>query len=487
MPLPPLLRPLRDAPLRLLPLAPLLSALAGCASLALPPAPLAGRPADRPAAPPVWQAPVAPGPAAQLSAWWTQFDDPALSSLVEAAQSASPTVSAAGARIAQARAALTLTAADAAPTVGLQAGAQRTATPIGSPATTGFALGAQAVWELDLFGAVRASGDAARARLDAAQAGWHDARLAVAAEAGALYVRLRACEAQAELALMDSRSREETARLTQASERAGFRAPADAALARAAAAQGRLQAVEARAQCERLLKAMVALTALEEPALRTALSLREGRLPESAPPAVRTLPGDLLRQRPDLARVEREARALAADVAARRAERLPRVSIAGQLGAQHVRTGGADASGAVWSIGPLTVSWPLLDGGRRDAAEAAALAAWEDGRRQWAAALRSAVREVEDALVRLDAVERRRDDVGRATRDFETVLMATQARWRGGLASQFELEEARRNALAAKAVEIDWRRERLDASIALYRALGGGWDATPDTAPAAAR
>ena len=309
----------------------------------------------------------------------------------------------------------------------------------------------------------------------------------MAAEAGALYVRLRACEAQAELALMDSRSREETARLTQASERAGFRAPADAALARAAAAQGRLQAVEARAQCERLLKAMVALTALEEPALRTALSPREGRLPESAPPAVPTLPGDLLRQRPDLARVEREARALTADVAARRAERLPRVSIAGQLGAQHVRIGGADASGAVWSIGPLTVSWPLLDGGRRDAAEAAALAAWEDGRRQWAAALRSAVREVEDALVRLDAVERRRDDVGRATRDFETVLMATQARWRGGLASQFELEEARRNALAAKAVEIDWRRERLDAAIALYRALGGGWDATPAPAPAAAR
>lgn len=464
----------------------LLPVLVGCAGgLRLPAGALEAPVAQTPVAPTAWQAP-APmeraAPAQALKSWWSGLDDPVLLALLDAAQAASPTVSAAAARIAQARAAVSLAQADTAPAAVFQAGAQRSATPLGSPATSAAALGVQASWELDLFGALRALGQAAQARLDSAQAGWHDARLAVAADVGAAYVRWRACEAQAEVAEADSRSRSETARLTEASARAGFRAPADAALARAAAAQGRLQAVEARSQCERLLKALVLLTEIEEPALRAMAAPRTGQLPQGLPPAVRTLPGDLLRQRPDLARVEREAMALAAEVATRRAEKLPRVSLTGQLGAQHVRLAGNDASGTVWSIGPLTVTWPLLDGGRRNALEVAAVSAWEDGQRQWRAALRSAVREVEDALVRLDAVERRRDDVARAMQDFQTVLAATEVRWRGGLASQFELEDARRNAFSAKSVEIEWRRERLDAAIALYRALGGGWDGLAATA-----
>ena len=106
-------------------------------------------------------------------------------------------------------------------------------------------------------------------------AAWHDARIAVAAETAQTYVQLRACEAQAGWALRDSRSREETARLTALSAQAGFRAPADAALARGSAAQGRSQAAQAQAQCDRLVKALVALTARDEPALRQALQRRQ--------------------------------------------------------------------------------------------------------------------------------------------------------------------------------------------------------------------
>jgi outer membrane protein TolC len=296
-------------------------------------------------------------------------------------------------------------------------------------------------------------------------------------------VQLRACEAQAGWALRDSRSREETARLTALTTDAGFRAPADAALARGSAAQGRSQAAQIQAQCDRLVKVLVALTARAEPELRQSLQPGQARLPEAAPPPLPAVPGDLLRQRPDLARAEREIVAAAADLEQRAAQRLPQVRLGGQIGLMRLETRSTGGDGSVWAVGPLSVSLPLFDAGRRDAATTAARAAYEDARNQYLGALRRAVREVEDALVLLDSAARRGQDVRQAALDLDTVLKATEARWQGGLASQFELEDARRNAYAAASLYIDLQRERLEAVIALYRALGGGWqpaDAGPD-------
>jgi outer membrane protein TolC len=148
-----------------------------------------------------------------------------------------------------------------------------------------------------------------------------------------------------------------------------------------------------------------------------------------------------------------------------------------------LETGSTGGDGSVWAVGPLAVSLPLFDGGRRGAAVAVARAAYDDASRQYLAALRQAVREVEDALVRLDSAARRAQDVRQAALDLDAVLKATEARWQGGLASQFELEDARRNAYAAASLYIDLQRERLEGAIALYRALGGGWQPA-DTAPA---
>lgn len=466
--------------------------LAGCAQWPMqapqPPArPALAMPA--PAAAPSWQAPLPATPGAAderagaLRAWWSRLEDPLLTELIQAAQQASPTLSAAGQRIAQARFARAAAEADTLPAVGAEAQAVRGRAEPASPTGNRYTAAAQAAWEIDLFGAGRAATQAAQARLDGAVAAWHDARIAVAAETAQTYVQLRACEAQAGWALSDSRSREETARLTALTAQAGFRAPADAALARGSAAQGRSQAAQAQAQCDRLVKALVALTARDEPALRQALQPGHARLPEAAPPPLPAVPGDLLRQRPDLARAERELVAAAAEVDQRAAQRLPQVRLSGQVGLMRLETGSTGGDGPVWAVGPLAVSLPLFDGGRRGAAVAVARAAYDDASRQYLAALRLAVREVEDALVRLDSAGRRAQDVRQAALDLDAVLKATEARWQGGLASQFELEDARRNAYAAASLYIDLQRERLEAAIALYRALGGGWQPA-DTAPA---
>ncbi len=129
------------------------------------------------------------------------------------------------------------------------------------------------------------------------------------------------------------------------------------------------------------------------------------------------------------------------------------------------------------------VSFPLFDAGARRAATAAAQAGYDEAVALAQAQLRRAVREVEASLVALQSSAEREADALAAARDFETTLRATQARQQGGLASLFDLEAARRSALAAQSALIELQRERSQAWINLYRALGGGWQSAAASAP----
>ncbi len=455
--------------------------LAGCAGVpqhaAAPPVPAAS----------AWQAPLpaAGDHSAVLQRWWAQFDDPLLLQLLSAAQTASPSLSAAANRVAQARATRAAAAAALGPQLDGTASLSRSRVDPSFPLSSTASAGAQASWEIDLFGANRAGRDAAQARLEGTQAAWHDARLSVAAEVATSYVELRACEAQRALTAEDTASRAETARLTELTARAGFRAPSEAALARASAAQGRTLLAQQQAQCDLLVKSLVALTAADEPALRRQLAPASGRLPQAAPIAVDSLPAALLQQRPDLADAARQVAAAAADAAQRSAQRWPQLSLSGSVGRARVATGGINLQDNTWSLGPLSLTVPLFDGGRRAADVEAARAAYDDAVLQLQASLRTAVREVEEALVQLDSSSQRGADTRAAAGDFEAALKATDARYRGGLGSLFELEDARRSAVLARSSLITLDRERLAAWIALYRALGGGWDAATLTATTA--
>ncbi len=472
--------------------------LAACASVAPPPLPAAlpagaqswqaPLPAPRPDAKPNAAsnarpaAPGATGAAAQAGDWWAGFDDPLLPALVAAAQAASPTLSAAAARIERARAQRVAAGAAELPALDLQASASRGRQVPRQPSASSSAVGVQAGWEIDLFGALAAGRGAAQARLEAAEAAWHDARIALAAETGAAYTAYRACQAQLGPALADAASREETARLTGLSERAGFSAPADAALARAGAAQARIAAINQQAACDTQLKALVELTALAETELQSRLAPGTGRVPQAPPLPSLGVPAQVLAGRPDLVEAARAVLAAAGDQAQSRARERPQLLISGNLAAASTRSAGLTTSGATWSLGPLVVSFPLFDGGARAADSTAARAAYDDAVAQYQARMRRAVREVESALVALNSAGQRQQDAERAASDFERSLRATESRQRGGLASLFDLENARRNALAAQAALIELERERTAAHIALYRALGGGWS-PQDAAP----
>ena len=433
----------------------------------------ADTPADTPAQ---WQATLPHnGQLTVLGEWWSQFNDPVLMQLLAAAQAVSPSIASAASRIEQSRATRVAAGAALLPALDANASALRGRQNLISGLGNSASVGLQMSWELDLFGARRSAREAAQARLDGAQAGWHDARVSVAAEVATTYTALRACEAQLLQTRADSASRAETARLTDLSMKAGFEAPATAALARASAAQANSLLTQRRAQCDVLIKGLVALTGVAEPALRSQLAAGQARLPVPAQIAIASVPAQVLAQRPDLSSAEREWVAAGAEVSQVQAARYPRIGLAGSIGAARFESGGGNQSGAVWTIGPVTVSLPLFDGGTRRANVVAAQARFDEAGALYRARLRTAVREVEEALVELQSTADRSTDAQVASAGFAAAFRGTEARFKGGLASLFELEDARRSALLAQTALIDLQRERASAWIALYRALGGGW------------
>lgn len=443
--------------------------LAACAVTAPPPAAPAPLPTQ-------WQAPLPhAGTLGDLSQWWTQLDDPVLLQLMDAAQQASPTLASARARIEQARASRTAAGAALLPSLDGTASTQRGFTEsVGGIATT--TQGAlQASWELDLFGANRAARDAAQARLDGAQALWHDARVAVAAELATSYNRLRTCDAQLAVAQSDAASRAETARLTALTTAAGFQAPATAALARASSAEASSRVTQQQALCDTEIKALVALTAMDEPALRQTLATAPAPKNQAALFTIAAVPAQVLAQRPDVFNAERDVAAASADVGNAQAQRYPRLTLNGSVGIAQLRTGGVSTSLDTWSIGPLALTVPLFDAGRRAANVDAAQARYDEAAALYHARVRQAVREVEEALVQLQSTAARQTDTARAVDGYRASFTATQARFDAGLASLVELEDARRTLLAAQTTATALQGERMAAWIALYRAAGGAW------------
>ncbi|TFW16357.1 RND transporter [Duganella callida] len=483
------------------------------------------------AAPRQWQVPLPHnGSQTDLAAWWRGQSDGLLAELIESAQRVSPTVASAASRIAQSRAERVAAGAALAPSVDATASVNRANQQSLLPTGTTSQAALQASWEIDVFGANRAARDAAQARLESAHAGWHDARVSVAAEVANQYYGLRACQQLLAVAQQDAVSRADTARLTDLSAKAGFQSPASLALSRASAADGNNRYIAQRAQCDVDIKVLSALTAMPEPELRhklaamppaaagahpavaehaaavavadhhtsavaadsgaaagasghgvaDAVARAEDHAAFAAPPlAISELPARILSQRPDVFTAEREVAAASADVGNAEAQRYPRLALSGSVGIANFRSAGENTKTDTWTIGPLSMSLPVFDAGRRKANVDAAAARYDAAVVSYRATVRQAVSEVEQALVNLDSTSARAGDAQTALEGYRTNYSAVEDRYKNGMASLFELEDARRTRLAAEQTVINLQRERSAAWVALYRAAGGGWTGVP--------
>ena len=415
------------------------------------------------------------GTLVDLGRWWDQFDDPLLLRLILEGQRVSPTLAQAAARIADARAASVSGRARLMPSLDAVGTSSRGRQVPGEPVATSTSVGLQASWELDVFGAGRAGSDAALARLESSEAGWHDARVSVASEIAVTYISLRACEAQLLQSELDARSRFETSRLTALAVKSGFQAPEAGYLAQASAAQSAALLTSQYARCDLIVKAMAALTAIDERELRSELSKKSGVLPAPANLSVDSVPAKVLSQRPDIVASEREVIAAHAEMEQAKAQRLPSISLTGIIGSSRATAGGVSTDGSTWTVGPVVVTLPLFDAGVRRANAEAAKARYEAARTTYLASIRAAVREVESALVALESATARDEKVAAAAAGFLNSFNAVDARYRLGAASLFELEDARRSMVAANSAQIEQKREVVAAWISVYRAIGGGW------------
>jgi multidrug efflux system outer membrane protein len=472
---PPMLRIFSSDPMfrwRLLCVAAVMLGLAGCA---VGPD-YGGAPAVLSAS---WQTRVPHGGSVhELAAWWQQFDDPVLDALQSAAQTQSPSVAQAVALIEQARAQAQAAGAALAPSLQAGAAAQRGTVVVGTSMILASQANAQAQasWELDVFGRVRREREAATARLASREAAWHEARVTVAAETAVQYLQLRYCQALTALAQADLHARQRVVVLTDQAQGAGLQSAAAAAAAAAQRAEAGQRLEAQRAECVIALKSLVALTGMNEETLRHQIEEHAGALPRPKAFAVASIPADLLVQRPDLAAAERDLAAAHAEIGVAEGDRYPRLVLAGSVGPLHVQAGSVTANVATWSIGPA-LSVPVFDGGRRRARVVAARAAYQAAQSQFRSRARQAVREVEEALVRLEAAAVREQEVLAVVQGYRQMLAATEARWRHGLASELEWEEARRGLRGAESGALAVQRDRVAAWVALYRALGGGWQA----------
>ena len=415
----------------------------------------------------------------QLGDWWQRFNDPLLVRLQQVAERDSPSLAAAWANVEGARAALRSASAGALPSVSA-AGSVTRARQSGVPIATSSTGSVDASWELDLVGKLRRSVESAQAQTEARGGDWHDARVTLAAEVASTYVEYRACGLLVDVYDKALASTVQTTQATQSLVRAGLSPDTDVALAQATQASTTSALLGQRTQCELLAQSLSNLTGLPDaelrPMLATGTAQAHSALPTAPSFAVDRVPADVLRQRPDLAVRERDLAAASAKVGIAMAALYPSLQLGGSVGLTAV---GASSS-SLWSFGP-SLSLPVFDGGTRQAAVASARAGHELAYAQWRDAVRNAVTEVEKALLRLADAQQRVVQADRAAQAYRHYLSGAEAERRAGTISLLTFEEARRQSLSAQLDLIGLQRDQVTDWIALYKALGGGWDRTSST------
>lgn len=419
-----------------------------------------------------WQPRLPHEDTASLEHWWVSFGDPVMVELIIAAQSHHPDLEKAAAAILSARAGQVQSFAKGLPGADLAASGKRSeslnAEVSSSTASAGLL---DAGWEVDLFGSVRRAQESASARLESAQASFAHARVSLAAEVASEVVKFRACTALADTQARHLDSLKQTANVTSIAVDAGLTAPADLNLANAGVSSAAASLIAQKAECTLSLKALVALTGLDEPALQEKLKI----LPqESIEFYVTSVPVELIAQRPDLAALERNLAAASAEVGVAQANRYPRLSLMGSISLNATQTNAGTSSVSSWSFGP-SLSLPIFDGGARQAQVERAQAEYASSLAQYRAGAVKAIQEVEQALVRLNATRERENDLVSSAKDYRSHYEALKKNWEAGSINLLLLEQASRNALQAEQAALTAQRDRRLHGIALYKALGGGW------------
>ncbi len=428
-----------------------------------------------------------PSAAAISRDWWKLYGDPTLDALVEAALQDNADLGLAVARIDETAALLGLARAAQWPALDLGASTTRSRTSTlngqqvapGGPESTTNRLVLSSAFEIDLWGRLRNASTIAQAQLLAARHARDTVRLALAGSTTQAYFGLRALDAQLAVNAATLRSRQESLQLVERRAAGGVASPLEVAQARSATAIAAAQRPELQRQRTLLEHQLGVLTG--QPGSMVPAGPTLGALPLPATPPA-GLPSDLLERRPDVQQAEAQLRAAQAQVELARAAMWPTLSLTGSFGAQSSDLADLLRSGArVWSIGPALLL-PLFDGGRNVARTSQARAQAQGAAVGYQKAVQTAFRETADALVGAQQGALQETEVEAQRKAAAETLRIATRRFEAGYSGYLEVLDAQRGAQDAELAFVRARQARLDASVAVFKALGGGWTPAPGQA-----
>jgi NodT family efflux transporter outer membrane factor (OMF) lipoprotein len=424
-----------------------------------------------------------------LRVWWVAFGDPLLTRYVAAALEQNLDIAQAGARVAQARAALRLSTSALLPSVNGSAQAakayQSIETPLGQILNSSpdfdrsgnyYEAGLGASWEIDVFGGLRRGRQAARADYQASAAGAVATRLAVAAQTADVYVTIRGLQARIAIAREQAATRRQLLSIVKLQYEKGV-----AAELQMRQVEGSLAQVDAQIPVldTGLDAAMNALDVLlgTQPGTHRAELAPVAAIPMAPDISDAGVPADIIRRRPDLIVAERRLAAANARIGVAISEYYPKFSLAALLGsATALSSDNLFTSGASQHQSVLGLRWRLFDFGRVEAQIAAARGKTAESLAAYRLAVLEATEEVENSFSALVNREAQVDILIRGESSLSRARDSSLAAYKGGVVSLIEVLDADSNLLQVQDAKAQAQTEAARAAIASFRALGGGWD-----------
>ena len=423
-----------------------------------------------------------PSDAVIRSNWWEIFGDPQLNALEEQVTSANQNLKSAEARLREARAMIRFNRASLFPTISTAPSVSNERVSANQPyfpsslANNGsgdFNLPFDLSYEVDLWGRVRRTVNASREETQATAADLQTAGLSLHAELAFDYFELRSADAQKQLLDDTVKAYTDAVVLTQNRFEGGAAPKSDVAQAQTQLDAAQVQDTDvtvARAQFEHAIATLIG----QPPARFTLPPEPQTKLQIPAIPV--GVPSTLLERRPDIAAGERRVAEANEQIGIARAAFFPTLVIGASAGFQgNTATNWLNWPSRMWGVGPQ-LSQTLFDAGRRRATSDAAQANFDGTVATYCQTALTAFQEVEDNLATLRILESEAEQQHRATASAEESLQLFTNRYQGGVDNYLQVITAQTIALANERNDIDIQRRRMDASVLLVKAVGGGWN-----------
>jgi NodT family efflux transporter outer membrane factor (OMF) lipoprotein len=431
---------------------------------------------------------VAAGRNASETAWWKTFHDPELDSLVDRATAANLDLKVAAARVREARAQYGAAKADFWPTVdgtGSFAREQESKhqpligqipLPAGIPFTSNvYQAGFDASWELDVFGGTRRATEAARAEVESSEFSRRNVLISLLGEVARNYVEVRALQRRLAIARENIQAQSEALAIASDRYQKGAGVELDVKQAAALLASTQAQVPSLTGNLEAAVHRLGVLLAQPPGTLKSELSA-PAPIPAAPPEVPAGLPSDLLTRRPDIQQAERELAAATARIGVAKSDWFPKFSLNGDIGAQSVSTSDWFTPGSkFWSFGP-TMQWRIFDAGRIRANVEVQNARQEQALETYEQTVLLSFEDVENALAAYANDQIRRQSLTEAARDDQDSVVLARKLYVNGLTPFINVIDAERSLYQAQDDLVQSDRSVTQDVIALYKALGGGWE-----------